>query len=196
MEFKKKPVVATALSIVLIALSVITFIFIQVAGKVEGSSTGSSPLAIIMLTFGILLTTSLSSQKPLFTKIVLIVGMSAVALAAFIIAIVCAADFQGNKVGWDTITFLSLGIMSLISSVLFLIYFLIGRKPSVEQIAKVTNIISLVLFAIFAVVTVFSGFFGIYKYRPLYAIELALLLGTISVLLGINLSLTGVLVRE
>ena len=196
MTFTKKPVSAIALSIVLIALSVVTFIFIQVAGKIEGSSTGSSPLAIIMLAFGILLTTSLSTQKPLFTKIVLVVGISSITLAAFIIAIVCASDFQNNKIGWDTITFLSLGILSFISTVLFLVYFLIGRKETIEKIASVANIVSLVLFAILAIVTIFSGFFGIYKYRPFYAIELALLLGTISTFLGINLSLKNVLIRE
>ena len=196
MKFNKIPVKAIALSIVTIFISVVTFVFIQVAGKVEGSSTGPSPLAIITLVFGILLLTSLSTQKPLFTKIIQICCYAAIALSSFIVAIVCASDFQDYKVSWDTITFLVLGIICLISSVLFLVYYLIGRKPAIILIAKAANVTSLVLFAIFAVVTVLSGFFGVYKARPLYAIELGLLLGIICVLLGINLSLEKDLVRE
>jgi hypothetical protein len=117
-------------------------------------------------------------------------------LGMFITAIVCAADFQTYKIGWDSISFLAISIFALVAAVLFLIYNLIGRNGTLKTVAFYTNVIFIAFIVIFAIILMVSSFVGVYKNRPLYGIELALVLVNVVILAGLQLSLHNNLVKE
>ncbi len=189
MEFKKSILTPLVLSVVGIFLAVATFVIIQVASKIGGASSGPSPLAIFALVFSILFLTALSAKKALFAKIVSIISIASIVLTSFIVAIVCSVEFQAMNVTWDSITFLTLGILSFVSMVLFLVYYLIGKKDTLKKLALILNISSMIFFGLFAIVLVVSAFAGQLKSDPMYGIELALLSLNIVLILGIVLAL-------
>ena len=69
MQFKKSILLPLILSVVGIFVSVLAFIMIQIAGKVNNASTGASSLAIVELVLFVLLLSALSAKKPIFTKV-------------------------------------------------------------------------------------------------------------------------------
>ena len=196
MKFTKSLMMPIVLSISGIFTSVATFILIQVAGKVNSTNTGASPLPIILLVMFVLFLGALSSKKALFARVLSIISISGMTLGMFITAIVCAADFQTYKIGWDSISFLAISIFALVAAVLFLIYNLIGRNGTLKTLAFYTNVIFIAFIVIFAVILMVSSFVGVYKNRPLYGIELALVLVNVVVLAGLQLSLHNNLVKE
>ena len=195
MEFKKSVLTPLVLSVVGIFLAVATFVTIQVASKIGGASSGPSPLAIFALVFSILFLTALSAKKAFFAKIVTIISIASIVLTSFIVAIVCSVEFQSMNVTWDSITFLTLGILSFVSMVLFLVYYLIGKKDTLKKLAFIINISSMIFFGLFAIVLVVSAFAGQLKTDPMYGIELALLSLNIVLILGIVLALQNNLGR-
>ena len=110
MKFTKSLMMPIVLSILGIFTSVSTFILIQVAGKVNSTNTGASPLPIILLVMFVLFLGALSAKKALFARVLSIISISGMTLGMFITAIVCAADFQTYKIGWDSISFLAISI--------------------------------------------------------------------------------------
>ena len=80
--------------------------------------------------------------------------------------------------------------------VLFLVYYLIGKKDTLKKLAFILNISSMVFFGLFAIVLVVSAFAGQLKTDPMYGIELALLSLNIVLILGIVLALQNNLGRK
>lgn len=191
MQFKKSPLLAIVLSVVGIFVSVLAFIMIQVAAKVDGSSSGPSPLAIIELVLFVLLLAALSAKRPIFTKVVCIIGISGLLVQAFIVSVVTSVSFKYRDVGWDTVSFLSLGVLCLVATILFFIYYLIGRKDTLRKMANIMNIFVIGFYAIFAVVMVVSSFIGVYKTAQFSGLEFAVLLANVCLMSGILLSLQG-----
>ena len=191
MQFKKSPLLAIVLSVVGIFVSVLAFIMIQVAAKVEGSSSGPSPLAIIELVLFVLLLAALSAKRPIFTKVVCIIGISALLVQAFIVSIVTSISFQYRTVGWDTVSFLSLGVLCLVATILFFIYYLIGRKDTLRKMAIIMNIFVIAFYAGFAIVMTVSSFVGVYAVTQFSGLEFAILLANVALMSGILLSLQG-----
>ncbi len=191
MQFKKSPLLAIVLSVVGIFVSVLAFIMIQVAAKVDGSSSGPSPLAIIELVLFVLLLAALSAKRPIFTKIICIIGISALLVQAFIVSIVTSVSFKYRDVGWDTVSFLSLGVLCLVATILFFIYYLIGKKDTLRKMANIMNIFVIGFYAVFAVVMVVSSFIGVYKTAQFSGLEFAILLANVCLMSGILLSLQG-----
>lgn len=196
MKFNKFPLLEIVLSVIGIFVSVVIFVLIQVAGKVEHSSTGPSPLAIVELVTFVLMVAALSSRKPVFAKIVSIISLANLVLASFITAIVCSVEFQSYKISWDTIAFLTISIVSLVAVVLYFIYFLIGRRGTLKTLSKIMNLFALGFLAIFAILLFVSAFAGVYSKQPLYAIEMGLLLVNACVFLILQLVLQKTLVYE
>ena len=196
MKFNKFPLLEIVLSIVGIFVSVVIFVLIQIAGKVEHSSTGPSPLAIVELVTFVLMVAALSSRKPVFAKIVSIISLANLVLASFITAIVCSVEFQSYKISWDTIAFLAISIVSLVAVVLYFIYFLIGRRGTLKTLSKIMNLFALGFLAIFAILLFVSVFAGVYSKQPLYAIEMGLLLVNACLFLILQLVLQKTLVYE
>ena len=194
MQFKKSVLLPLVLSVVGIFLSIATFVVVQIAGKVGGGSTGPSPLAIVALVYSILFLAALTAKKPMFTKIISIISIASLVLVSFIVAIVSSVEFQETQISWDSITFLTLSILCLVSMILFLIYFLIGRKDTLKKLSFVLNVTSLAFFGVFAIVLFVSAFVGQFKSDPLYGCELGLLSLNVCVILGILLSLQNNLV--
>jgi len=191
MQFKKSPLLAIVLSVVGIFVSVLAFIMIQVAAKVEGSSSGPSPLAIIELVLFVLLLAALSAKRPIFTKVVCIIGISALLVQAFIVSIVTSISFQYRTVGWDTVSFLSLGVLCLVATILFFIYYLIGRKDTLRKMAIIMNIFVIAFYAGFAIVMTVSSFVGVYAATQFSGLEFAILLANVCLMSGVLLSLQG-----
>lgn len=191
MQFKKSPLLAIVLSVVGIFVSVLAFIMIQVAAKVEGSSSGPSPLAIIELVLFVLLLAALSAKRPIFTKVVCIIGISALLVQAFIVSIVTSISFQYRTVGWDTVSFLSLGVLCLVATILFFIYYLIGRKDTLRKMAIIMNIFVIAFYAGFAIVMTVSSFVGVYAVTQFSGLEFAILLANVCLMSGVLLSLQG-----
>ena len=191
MQFKKSPLLAIVLSVVGIFVSVLAFIMIQVAAKVEGSSSGPSPLAIIELVLFVLLLAALSAKRPIFTKVVCIIGISALLVQAFIVSIVTSISFQYRTVGWDTVSFLSLGVLCLVATILFFIYYLIGRKDTLRKMAVIMNIFVIAFYAGFAIVMTVSSFVGVYAVAQFSGLEFAILLANVCLMSGVLLSLQG-----
>ena len=191
MQFKKSPLLAIVLSVVGIFVSVLAFIMIQVAAKVDGSSSGPSPLAIIELVLFVLLLAALSAKRPIFTKVVCIIGISGLLVQAFIVSVVTSVSFKYRDVGWDTVSFLSLGVLCLVATILFFIYYLIGRKDTLRKMANIMNIFVIGFYAVFAVVMVVSSFIGVYKTAQFSGLEFAVLLANVCLMSGILLSLQG-----
>ena len=191
MQFKKSILLPLILSVVGIFVSVLAFIMIQVAGKVNGTTTGASPLAIVELVLFVLLLSALSAKRPIFTKVVCIIAVSVLLVQAFIVCIVTSTSFQYRDVTWDTVTFLSLGVLCLVASILFLIYYLIGRRDMLKKLSSVMNIFVIAFYVIFAVVMCVSSFVGAYKNIMYYGLELAALLANVALCMGVVLSLQG-----
>ena len=191
MQFKKSPLLAIVLSVVGIFVSVLAFIMIQVAAKVDGSSSGPSPLAIIELVLFVLLLAALSAKRPIFTKVVCIIGISGLLVQAFIVSVVTSVSFKYRDVGWDTVSFLSLGVLCLVATILFFIYYLIGKKDTLRKMANIMNIFVIGFYAVFAVVMVVSSFIGVYKTAQFSGLEFAILLANVCLMSGILLSLQG-----
>ena len=191
MQFKKSPLLAIVLSVVGIFVSVLAFIMIQVAAKVDGSSSGPSPLAIIELVLFVLLLAALSAKRPIFTKVVCIIGISGLLVQAFIVSVVTSVSFKYRDVGWDTVSFLSLGVLCLVATILFFIYYLIGKKDTLRKMANIMNIFVIGFYAVFAVVMVVSSFIGVYKGSQFSGLEFAVLLANVCLMSGILLSLQG-----
>ena len=191
MQFKKSPLLAIVLSVIGIFVSVLAFIMIQVAAKVDGSSSGPSPLAIIELVLFVLLLAALSAKRPIFTKVVCIIGISGLLVQAFIVSVVTSVSFKYRDVGWDTVSFLSLGVLCLVATILFFIYYLIGRKDTLRKMANIMNIFVIGFYAVFAVVMVVSSFIGVYKTAQFSGLEFAVLLANVCLMSGILLSLQG-----
>ena len=191
MQFKKSPLLAIVLSVIGIFVSVLAFIMIQVAAKVDGSSSGPSPLAIIELVIFVLLLAALSAKRPIFTKVVCIIGISGLLVQAFIVSVVTSVSFKYRDVGWDTVSFLSLGVLCLVATILFFIYYLIGKKDTLRKMANIMNIFVIGFYAVFAVVMVVSSFIGVYKTAQFSGLEFAILLANVCLMSGILLSLQG-----
>ena len=191
MQFKKSPLLAIVLSVIGIFVSVLAFIMIQVAAKVEGASSGPSPLAIIELVIFVLLLAALSAKRPIFTKVVCIIGISGLLVQAFIVSVVTSVSFQYREVGWDTVSFLSLGVLCLVATILFFIYYLIGRKDTLRKMAIIMNLFVIGFYAVFAIVMVVSSFIGVYKVAQFSGLEFAVLLANVCLMSGILLSLQG-----
>lgn len=191
MQFKKSPLLAIVLSVIGIFVSVLAFIMIQVAAKVEGASSGPSPLAIIELVIFVLLLAALSAKRPIFTKVVCIIGISGLLVQAFIVSVVTSVSFQYREVGWDTVSFLSLGVLCLVATILFFIYYLIGRKDTLKKMAIIMNLFVIGFYAAFAIVMVVSSFIGVYKVAQFSGLEFAVLLANVCLMSGILLSLQG-----
>ena len=191
MQFKKSPLLAIVLSVIGIFVSVLAFIMIQVAAKVDGSSSGPSPLAIIELVLFVLLLAALSAKRPIFTKVVCIIGISGLLVQAFIVSVVTSVSFKYRDVGWDTVSFLSLGVLCLVATILFFIYYLIGKKDTLRKMANIMNIFVIGFYAVFAVVMVVSSFIGVYKTAQFSGLEFAVLLANVCLMSGILLSLQG-----
>ena len=191
MQFKKSPLLAIVLSVIGIFVSVLAFVMIQVAGKVDESSTAPSPLAIIELVLFVLLLAALSAKRPIFTKVICIVAISALLVQAFIVSIITSVSFQYRNVGWDTVSFLTLGVLCLVATILFFIYYLIGRKDTLKKMALIMNIFVIGFYALFAGVLVASSFAGVYRSARFSGLELAVLLANVCLMSGILLSLQG-----
>lgn len=191
MQFKKSPLLAIVLSVIGIFVSVLAFVMIQVAGKLDESSTAPSPLAIIELVLFVLLLAALSAKRPIFTKVICIVAISALLVQAFIVSIITSVSFQYRNVGWDTVSFLTLGVLCLVATILFFIYYLIGRKDTLKKMALIMNIFVIGFYALFAGVLIASSFVGVYKTAQFSGLELAVLLANVCLMSGILLSLQG-----
>ena len=191
MQFKKSILLPLVLSVIGIFVSVLGFIMIQVAAKVNGTTTGPSPLAIVELVLFVLMLSALSAKKPVFTKVVCIISISILLLQAFIVCIVSSVSFQNRDVQWDTVSFLSLGVLCLVAVILFLIYYVIGRKDILKKLAFIMNIFVIAFYAVFAILMALSSFIGVYAATRYYGIELAVLLANVCLLSGVLLSLQG-----
>ena len=191
MQFKKSILLPIVLSVIGIFVSVLGFIMIQVAAKVNNTTTGASPLAIVELVLFVLMLSALSAKKPIFTKVVCIIAIAALLLQAFIVCIVSSVSFQYRDVQWDTVSFLSLGVLCLVAVILFLIYYLIGKKDVLKKLALIMNIFVMVFYFIFAAIMGVSSFAGVYATTRYYGIELAVLLLNVCLMSGIILSLQG-----
>ena len=185
MEFKKSTLLATVLSVCGIFLSALSFIFILVADKMNGSGTGSFSLSLVTLVLFVLFLSALSVKKAVFAKIISFITIGCLLLASFVISIVTSAIFQTRDVSWDTVTFLAISILSLVAMVLFLIYFIVGKNGTLKMIAKVTNIVSLALYGLLAISLILSAFFGIFSNQPFVGFEWALIAFTGALLLGL-----------
>ena len=189
MIFKKFPLLSIVLSIVGILLSVLAFIMIQVASKVNNADDGLSILAIIELVLSVLFLAALTARRPIFTRIICIITMAMLLTASFVISIVSSVSFQLNEVTWDSVSYLSISILTLVVLVLFFVYFLIGRKGLLKSVNKILNVISIIFLCLFALLLLASSFAGIYRNQPLYGIEMMILLLNAALFPGILLSL-------
>ncbi len=185
MEFKKSTLLATVLSVCGIFLSALSFIFILVADKMNGSGTGSFSLSLVTLVLFVLFLSALSVKKAVFAKIISFITIGCLLLASFVISIVTSTIFQTRDVSWDTVTFLAISILSLVAMVLFLIYFIVGKNGTLKMIAKVTNIVSLALYGLLAISLMLSAFFGNFSNQPFVGFEWALIAFTGALLLGL-----------
>ena len=185
MEFKKSTLLATVLSVCGIFLSALSFIFILVADKMNGSGTGSFSLSLVTLVLFVLFLSALSVKKAVFAKIISFITIGCLLLASFVISIVTSAIFQTRDVSWDTVAFLAISILSLVAMVLFLIYFIVGKNGTLKMIAKVTNIVSLALYGLLAISLMLSAFFGNFSNQPFVGFEWALIAFTGALLLGL-----------
>ena len=196
MQFKKGILLPIILTVVGIFISVAGFVMIQVAAKVNHVTTGPTPLAIMELVMFVLFLAALSAKKPVFTKVLTIISISGLALTSFIIAIVTSVKFESYDLSWASVAFLTLGFVSLVSAVLFLVYYIIGKKDTLAKLSLILNIFTLGFYAIFTILLVVSCFAGMYKPTQFYGLELALLLANVCVLVGMLLSLQGNLVYK
>lgn len=191
MQFKKSVLLPVILSVIGVFVSTIGFILIQVAAKVNNTTTGPSPLAIVELVLFVLLLSALSAKRPLFAKIVNIISLATVMGGLFVTALVVSISFQYQTVTWDSISYLAISILSMVAMILFFIYYLIGKKEMLAKLAKIMNIICIAILVIFGGLLIVSSFVGMYKNLPFYGFELAVIVLNVALLLGVTLSLQG-----
>ena len=118
-------------------------------------------------------------------------------LGLFITAIACSAVFNMNAaVTWDTFSFLAVSVLSFVAAILFLIYYLIGKKETLLKLSFIINVLLIVFLVVFAGIVLASSFIGILKSTKAYGVELAMLLLNCALVYGIVLSLQNNLVRE
>ena len=182
MRFKKFPLIELVLSAAGLFLSIVSFILIQVAGKVEHTSTGLSPLAIIELLLFVLMIASLTANKAKFTRIVTIISMAIILFSIFVTAIVCSVAFESRAISWDSISFLTISILALVATILFFIYYLVGKNETLKKMCKIFNIFSLGFFGVFALLVIVSSFVGIYRSTTIFGINIFILLANICVM--------------
>ena len=193
MEFKKNTLLAIVLSVCGIFISTLSFIFIIVADKMNGSGTGSFSLSLVTLVLFVLFLSALSVKKAVFAKIISFITIGCLLLASFILSIVTSSIFLTKDVSWDTVTFLAISILSLVAMVLFLIYCIVGRNGTLKMIAKVTNIASLTLYGLLTISLILSAFFGFFVNQPFYGFEWALIALTGALLLGLLFVLQNII---
>lgn len=196
MKFTKSTLPALVLSIIGIFLSVAGFVLIQVAGKMYNFTTLATPLAIIELIVSILFLTALSANKPTFAKVVSIITYASLIVAFFVITIVCSSQFRESQITWDSIAFLTISIITLIAVVLSFIYSLVAKTPLLKSLSKIINLFAIGLTGLFTVILCLSSFVGIFQTRPMYGIELTVLLAFTVLALGIVSLLQENIARE
>ena len=175
--------VPLALSIIGIFVSVATFILIQIGTKTTSSVAAASPIAILQMVLFILFLTSLSAKKPIFAKVVSIIGLAVHVFSFFILTIVTSTQFQLHETTWDTILFLIFSVLCLVSFILLMIYYIIGRKDLLKKLSLFLNIVTIVLVSLFAITCLVSGIVGIYKGTPLIGVEYMMLLVSVVITL-------------
>ena len=191
MEFKKNTLLAIVLSVCGIFISTLSFIFIIVADKMNGSGTGSFSLSLVTLVLFVLFLSALSVKKAVFAKIISFITIGCLLLASFILSIVTSSIFLTKDVSWDTVTFLAISILSLVAMVL--IYYIVGSNGTLKTIAKVTNIASLTLYGLLTISLILSAFFGFFANQPFYGFEWALIALTGALLLGLLFVLQNII---
>ena len=196
MEFKKSILLPLVLSIVGVLVAVVTFITIQFANKVDSYIFGPDFLAIVFLVVFVLFLSALSAKKAMFSKVVCVITISVMLVGLFITAIVCSVVFNMmNNVTWDTFAFLALSILTLVAGILFLIYYLIGKKDTLFKLAFILNVVVIVFLVAFAGAVLASAFVGILKTTRAYGCELAFLLLNAALAYGLVFSLQGRLAK-
>lgn len=190
MEFKKSILLPLVLSIIGVLVAVVTFITIQFANKVNEYIFGPDFLAIVFLVLFVLFLSALSAKKATFSKVVCVISISVMLVGLFITSIVCSVVFNMmENVTWDTFAFLAMSILSLVAGILFLIYYLIGKKDTLFKLAYILNIVVLAFLVVFAGIIFVSAFIGVLKSTMAYGCELALLLLNAALVYGLVFSL-------
>ena len=172
-----------ALSIIGIFASVATFILIQIGTKTTSAVAAASPIAILQMVLFILFLTSLSAKRPIFAKVVSIIGLAIHVFSFFIVTIVTSTQFQLHETTWDTILFLIFSVLCLVSFILLLVYYLIGKRDLLRKLSLFLNIVTLVLVSLFTITCLLSGIVGIYKATPLIGVEYMMLLVSVVIML-------------
>ena len=189
MEFKKNVLLEIVLSIIGVFISVVSIVLVEVAAKMFNTDSSPVCLAIGELVLFVLLLSALSVKKPVFTKVICFIAIGSLLLAAFITSIACSVSFQLYAISFDTIGFLTVSILTLVAMILFLIYYIAGKKDMLLKLSKIANIFAMVFFGLLGVVTVLSSFMGIHQNVPLFGINLAILCFNCVLLLGVILAL-------
>ena len=190
MEFKKSILLPLVLSIIGVLVAVVTFITIQFANKVDEYIFGPDFLAIVFLIIFVLFLSALSAKKATFSKVVCVISISVMLVGLFITSIVCSVVFNMmENVTWDTFAFLAMSILSLVAGILFLIYYLIGKKDTLFKLSYILNIVVLIFLVAFAGMVFASAFVGVLKSTKAYGCELALLLLNAALVYGLVFSL-------
>lgn len=193
MKFSKSTLPELVLSIVGILISVAGFVLIQIAGKVYDFTTLATPLAVLELIISILFLTALSANKPVFARVISIITYALLIVTFFVVTIVCAEKFRSELITWDSISFLTISIVTLVAVVLAFIYDLVGKTPLLRSLSKIISYFAIGLTALFTIILCLSSFIGTFKTRPLYGIELAVLLVfTVLVLIILSLLQTNI----
>lgn len=196
MEFKRSVLPQIILAITGVFVSVLSIVLIEVAAKVNHSGSGTVSLAIIELVMFVLMLSALSTKRARFTKVICFVSIGLLLLTSFILAIVSAGEFERLEISFDSIGYLALSLLLLVSMILFLIYYVASRKEGMIKLAKITNILAMVFFGLIGVLLVISSFVGIFKETPTEGLELAVLTINCVLMLGLILTLQNVLVRK
>ena len=172
-----------ALSIIGIFSAVATFILVQVGTKLSAVTAGASPVAILQMIIFILFLTSLSAKKPIFAKVVSIIALAIHVFALFITTILTSLQFQMYETSWDTVLYLILSVLCLVALVLFMIYYIIGKKDLLKKLALFLNILSIGLVSCFAIVCLLSGIVGIHTGNAMIGVEYMMLLINVVIML-------------
>lgn len=196
MEFKRSVLPQIILAITGIFVSVLSIVLIEVAAKLNGSDSGPVSLAIVELVLFVLMLSALSTKKARFAKVICFISIGILLTAAFVLSIVCSTNFQYSELSFDSVGYLTLTLLLLVSMILFLIYYIASRKESMVKLARITNILSMVFFGLIGILLVVSSFVGIYREQPVYGLELAVLTINCVLMLGLILTLQNVLVAK
>ena len=193
MEFKRSVLPQIILAITGIFVSVLSIVLIEVASKVNNAESGPVGIAIVELVLFVLMLSALSTKRPVFTKGICFISIGALTLASFIIAIYCSGRFGELDISFDSVGFLTVSLFLLVAMILFLIYYIASKKEAMVKLAKMSNILSMIFFGLIAVLLVISSFVGIYRYQPIFGLELAVLTVNCVLMLGLILSLQNIL---